>query len=394
MAWKFRKRIKIIPGIHLNISTKGISTTIGIKGASVNIGPNGTFLNTSIPGTGIYNRQKISGGSTVKTPFVPTASHVPMVHPVAENLINSPSPLDNIFSLDADEITSSDMQGIKDTILMAHQQRKGLAMDRLIVLEQWKQYEKRLKLSYWLLYGFFFKEKTLALKADIAEQKRTLEAIDYQLKESAVELDFNFDEEMHLQYQKLFKGFEQLCNTEKVWDITSSHANDQFATRSSAAYNVMRRQVKFKFASLPEIKSKTPAMLWQNANGADLYFYPNFVIVWNNKHHFAIVGYNELDLHYSTTRFIEDESLPKDAVVVDKTWYKVNKNGQPDKRFKDNYQIPIAAYGNIELQTNTGLNERYLFSSDAHTANFSREFLEYQISLLKLDYIPDLIINV
>lgn len=60
MAWSYRKRIKIIPGVHLNISRKGISTTIGVRGASLNIGPNGTYLNTSIPGLGIYNRQRIS----------------------------------------------------------------------------------------------------------------------------------------------------------------------------------------------------------------------------------------------------------------------------------------------------------------------------------------------
>lgn len=389
MAWKFRKRIKIIPGIHLNISRKGISTTIGVRGASINIGPNGTYLNTGIPGTGIYDRQRISGNPRVNATITPAVNTIPNSYPGEDYLINTPTVFDNIFSLDANQITSSDMQGIKDTILMAHQQRKELATDKLSVLEQWKKYQSRLTTSYWLLYGFFLKEKTLALKADIAAQKRTLEAIDHQLKESAVELDFNFDEEMHLQYQKVAESFEKLCSMEKVWDITASHANDQFATRSSAAYNVMRRPVRFKLASLPEIKSTTPAMLWQNANGADLYFYPNFVVVWANKNHFAIIGYNELDLSYSTTRFIEDERVPKDAVVVDRTWAKVNKNGQPDRRFKDNYQIPIAAYGNIELKTNTGLNERYLFSNDANAANFSIEFLEYQISLLKLDYMPE-----
>jgi len=389
MAWKFRKRIKIIPGIHLNISRKGISTTIGVRGASVNIGPNGTYLNTGIPGTGIYGRQRISGNPRVNATVTPAVNTIPNSYPEEDHLINTPTVFDNIFSLDANQITSSDMQGIKDTILMAHQQRKELANDRLSVLLQWKKSQSSLMLSYFLLYGFFMKERTLALKADIAEQKRTIQAIDHQLGDSAVELDFNFDEEMRLQYEKVTASFEKLCNMEKVWDITSSHANDQFATRSSAAYNIMRRPVKFKLASLPDIKSTTPAMLWQNANGADMYFYPNFVVVWNNKSHFAIVGYNELDLRYSTTRFIEDERVPKDAVVVDKTWAKVNKNGQPDKRFKNNYQIPIAGYGNIELRTNTGLNERYLFSNNANTASFNKEFLEYQISLLKLDYVPE-----
>lgn len=60
MAWKFRKRIKIAPGITINLSRSGVSTTIGTRGASVNIGKNGTYLNTGIPETGIYDRKKMA----------------------------------------------------------------------------------------------------------------------------------------------------------------------------------------------------------------------------------------------------------------------------------------------------------------------------------------------
>ena len=66
MGWRYRKRIKIAPGIHLNVSKSGISTTIGPRGASVNFGKNGTYVNTGIPGTGLYNRQKISSNEKMK----------------------------------------------------------------------------------------------------------------------------------------------------------------------------------------------------------------------------------------------------------------------------------------------------------------------------------------
>ena len=59
MAWNFRRRKKIAPGVYINMSKKGISTTIGLKGASMTFGPNGTYMNTSIPGMGLYNRKKI-----------------------------------------------------------------------------------------------------------------------------------------------------------------------------------------------------------------------------------------------------------------------------------------------------------------------------------------------
>lgn len=63
MGWRFRRTIKVAPGIRLNVSKSGVSTTIGSRGASVNIGKRGVYRNLSIPGTGLYRRDKISGGA-------------------------------------------------------------------------------------------------------------------------------------------------------------------------------------------------------------------------------------------------------------------------------------------------------------------------------------------
>ena len=62
MAWNYRKRVIIAPGVHLNFSKNGVSTSIGPKGARVTFGKNGTYMSTSIPGTGLYSRQKIGSG--------------------------------------------------------------------------------------------------------------------------------------------------------------------------------------------------------------------------------------------------------------------------------------------------------------------------------------------
>lgn len=61
MALKFGKRIKIAPGIRVNLSKSGVSTTVGPRGASVNIGKKGVHANTGIPGTGLSMRTKIAG---------------------------------------------------------------------------------------------------------------------------------------------------------------------------------------------------------------------------------------------------------------------------------------------------------------------------------------------
>lgn len=60
MAWSYRKRIKILPGVNVNVSKSGVSTSVGPKGAKINVGPKGSKLYTSIPGTGIYYRGTLS----------------------------------------------------------------------------------------------------------------------------------------------------------------------------------------------------------------------------------------------------------------------------------------------------------------------------------------------
>ncbi len=65
MALRFRKSVKLAPGIRMNLSASGLSASLGPRGASVGIGKRGTFLNTGIPGTGLYARQSLaSGGSS------------------------------------------------------------------------------------------------------------------------------------------------------------------------------------------------------------------------------------------------------------------------------------------------------------------------------------------
>ena len=53
MGFRFRKSIKILPGVRLNFSKSGISTSIGVPGATVNISGKGTRTTVGLPGTGI-----------------------------------------------------------------------------------------------------------------------------------------------------------------------------------------------------------------------------------------------------------------------------------------------------------------------------------------------------
>lgn len=54
MVTRFRRSIKILPGVRMNVSKSGVSYTIGKRGASVNVKPGRPPRTTiGIPGTGL-----------------------------------------------------------------------------------------------------------------------------------------------------------------------------------------------------------------------------------------------------------------------------------------------------------------------------------------------------
>lgn len=63
MGWSFRKRIKIAPGIRINLSKSGISTSIGGRGFTYNTRGR---ITTSIPGTGIRYTHNLNARRTAK----------------------------------------------------------------------------------------------------------------------------------------------------------------------------------------------------------------------------------------------------------------------------------------------------------------------------------------
>ena len=380
MAWNYRRRIKIIPGIHLNFSKSGISTSIGVKGASITLSKKGTYLNTGIPGLGIYSRQKLVANKAPTADNVPVQDHEPEIVPVY-----SPSrPVDNIFSADPQEITSQNMQGVKETILTAHEQRLTLATDLQEVNRSLVKSKKRLLFSYIFLYGIIKKSIAQKIKEDISNQKEVISQIQEQIENSAVQLDFAFEDNLLSGYTNVLESFKKLCSSNKIWDVTSAYDQNRVITRSAASIVVSKKEVRLDLKEIPDIKANFKPLYFQNGNGADIYFYPNFIIVYSSKEKFAIIGINELQLTLTTTRFVETGTVPTDSKIIDRTWAKVNKNGTPDKRFKDNYEIPIVRYGNIALQTSTGLNEEYEFSNYEFAEAFANAFLSYQHTIKAL----------
>lgn len=77
MGLRFRRSIRIAPGIRINLSARGASLTVGPRGASINFGSRGTFLNTGIRGTGLYSRERLGRQAPHAASFRSTVSEPP-----------------------------------------------------------------------------------------------------------------------------------------------------------------------------------------------------------------------------------------------------------------------------------------------------------------------------
>lgn len=92
-------------------------------------------------------------------------------------------------------------------------------------------------------------------------------------------------------------------------------------------------------------------------------FYPDRVLAFQGNS-VGAVSYNKLVVQEERMRFVESESVPRDANVVDRTWQYVNRNGGPDRRFKNNRQLPVCAYTQLNLSTASGLDIRLIGSRE------------------------------
>jgi hypothetical protein len=61
MGFRFRRRIKIFPGVWFNLSKSGVSTSIGGKGLTVNLKDGKTKTTAGIPGTGLSYSETSTG---------------------------------------------------------------------------------------------------------------------------------------------------------------------------------------------------------------------------------------------------------------------------------------------------------------------------------------------
>lgn len=154
----------------------------------------------------------------------------------------------------------------------------------------------------------------------------------------------------------LVDSFGELGSSSGLWrvnasgDVTTTY---QYKVNSGASTLISRAAAAVDLSG-PKALVTNIAVPSVASGGHSLHFLPDRMLVRDGRK-FASVSYAALETQVVRHRFIETKRVPRDARQVDTTWRYVNVKGGPDRRFKDNPQLPVMLYGRITLTAPRGL---------------------------------------
>jgi hypothetical protein len=392
MSLRFRQTFTLFPGVKLNIGKRGISASIGIHGAAINVGKKGLRATVGLPGTGLsYTTPTMpyDHGPLVTSPANPPSKELPFGIPEAFPS-NTPSNakiympmagMNEISSASVEVLTSSSLLPLRDMIAKAREQRAEIEADLQEALAEESKQRHELIRRKSSLFRWFYKRRIAELEIELPLTQAEISRLVSWEDKTKIAITFESSDTSQRAYAAMVRAFDMLKSSIKKWDITADKATDQFAERTLAARSVNRHPVTFDFSSTDLIQFAGRAMRFENVNGDDILLYPGVAVIPRADGAFALIDLRELQISSEYRRFHEEEDVPRDSHLDGHTWAKTNKNGSPDRRFKDNYQIPICVYGNITFHSQTGVTEEYMVSNADAAQAFAEAVKRYQTSL-------------
>jgi hypothetical protein len=174
------------------------------------------------------------------------------------------------------------------------------------------------------------------------------------LRKSTVVM-YDLDPDATASYQGLIDAVSQIRQAQRVWHVESRAVVLDARYHAGAQSEITRSPTNVKYGAAPFVKCNVDVPFIE-VGRQSLYFFPERLLVFDSRS-VGAVAYDQLVVGQQLTQFIEEENVPSDSRVVGQTWRYVNKGGGPDRRFRDNRELPICEYEALHFQSNSGLNE-------------------------------------
>jgi hypothetical protein len=179
-------------------------------------------------------------------------------------------------------------------------------------------------------------------------------------------------------YSQLLKAGQKLSSSPgKYFDIVEFDVRDiHTMKRNAGAARILERhdlQVSNSIPPTPGLNFY--ALAFHEAN-RDIYFFPD-IVVMRTPSKTIVIEYRDLDCRVDDTRYITP-NVPSGVQPIDFTWQFVNRDGSPDRRFSNNFQIPIIAVTELDVIAKSGLQIHFAFTQKSAVESFIEAFLRLQ----------------
>ena len=322
MGIRFRKSINLGKGFRVNMSKSGPGFSWGGKGFRVTKKANGGFRTTAyIPGTGLSYQKDFSnplGGGAQKTNKKLNG----------QRRIEESEPESRDFGLDFKNLESTGLKDVLDQAGYKYPLRKpGLFVFILgIILTFVQPFLVIIAILGALMY--FYK------------------------KANPIEIEYDFEGEAKEEYDLTNKLLAGILESDAVWLVEGIEADDDRNLITA------RKELKIK-DGLPGDLSTNVKVHSLVAGDLTLSFLPDALLINKNGINKAL-DYKDLEVDLRSENFLEEEKIA-DATLIGKTYLHVNKDGGPDKRYKDNPELYLVEYGVLEMK-NKDINLVIVFS--------------------------------
>lgn len=350
MQFYIRKSVSAGP-FRFNFSKAGVGVSVGVKGLRIGTGPRGHYIHAGRGG--LYYRATLGnagrGGQSAVLP----------------NQLISPSVTFDNGDVAMTEIESGDVMHMRDA-----------SFSELLDEINSKASQTRMSVAFSLIAitigavaGLATGGPGLLLCTVALPAWAVGKWLDSYRRATVVYYDLEGDAETA--YSRIAEGFDGLISCAAKWHVGAGGAIQGLTAwkrNAGASYLVDRKATTLAYNLPAVIKSNvTPPAL--HVGRQVMFFMPDIVLVQDGNR-VGAVNYSNLNVRWQDSRFIETERVPRDARIVDHTWKHPNKSGGPDRRFRDNRQIPICLYEAMHLTSDSGVNELVEFSKTGVVAAF------------------------
>lgn len=324
MGFRYRQSISVGKFFRINISTRGIGYSVGIPGMRYTHSANGSRYTTySIPGTGISYRQS-HGRNNTNNYIQPTTDGV-----VSRAEIES-ADINNFRSAEETEL-------LKALDRAADSNTSSIA---LILFGVFLIFFSPISIYFFIASCAGL---VLGISLKIFTHLKLKVALHYELDEANEQLN-----------NERISKWQTFFSCKAVWQVNSIGLNRSAKVNGGASFSETRSRISL-IRKLPfYIKTNQP-FIYFKLKSEIIILLPDKMLI-RKKGKFGAVNYDDISITAFEQQFVEEGVVPRDAFESGKTWKYVNKNGTPDRRFKNNYLIPVCLYGYITLKSENGLN--------------------------------------